>query len=182
MRVHEARPQRSQVRPPRQPAEMLEKGAGNRAARPSSAQQQRLRAQFGQSGVLPPTDPYRLQPVEGDVKAPQKMHLRTRHDPVAIAEEIRGFTGHVVRAIERGPPAVSAGRRNMARVSARTVSTGNASRSGAVRIRTSRPRGAQRAGSEPVSENSTTTGQSAAAARWLTPLSLPTVSTARCAT
>src|SRR5439155_21248726 len=67
--------------------------------------------------------------------------------------------------------------RKTASASASTVSTSRSFRSGVAMIRTRSPRGAHSAGSD-AAENSTTTGPPLAAARWQTPVSLPTVSRA----
>ena len=99
MRVDEPRPQCSEIGHRRQHAEMLEQNAVEAAANAAAAEQQRLDPEIGEPVAAMPPDPDRRQMLEPDIEPAQEMHLRPRHDAVAVHQD----------RFATGPPPLRAG-------------------------------------------------------------------------
>ena len=87
MRVDQPRPQCRQVRHRRHHAEMLEQRPVDNAAHAAAAEQQRLDPEIGEPVAAMPPDPDRRQMLEPDIEPAQEMHLRPRHDAVAVYQD-----------------------------------------------------------------------------------------------
>jgi hypothetical protein len=98
--MDETRLQRPQIRNRRQDAEVFENLAVECAQYPVAAEKNRFAREIGQSLTAPAPDPYREKALETDIKAPEKICLRTRHQMIAVSEDGHSFS--IVRAALAG--------------------------------------------------------------------------------